>query len=213
VSSPGKLDSSVPQLAGRDLALIRGDRELFRDLNFDLAAGQLLLIEGPNGSGKTSLLRVIAGLVQAQDGTITWRGDDIARHRQAYHGELVWLGHRPGFKGDLTVAENLRAEAGLRRSSAEPGMPLLERLGIAALTGLPFRVLSAGQQRRIALARLLLADAALWLMDEPFTNLDAGGQTLVANLLQVHLAGGGTAVVATHHEMNIDVPVQRIRLS
>ncbi len=213
MSSPGKSDSSTPRLAGRDLALLRGDRALFRDLKFDLVSGQLLLIEGPNGSGKTSLLRVIAGLVQPEDGTITWRGGDIARHRQAYHGELVWLGHRPGFKGDLTVAENLRAEAGLRRTSAEPGMPVLDQLGIAALTELPFRVLSAGQQRRIALARLLLADAALWLLDEPFTNLDAGGQELVANLLQAHLAGGGAAVVATHHELNIDAPVQRIRLT
>ena len=213
MSSPGKSDSPTTQrLAGRDLALIRGDRALFRDLSFNVAAGQLLLIEGPNGSGKTSLLRVIAGLVQPEDGTITWRGDDIASHRQAYHGELVWLGHRPGFKGDLTVAENLRAEAGLRRAVA-PGMPVFERLGISALTGLPFRVLSAGQQRRIALARLLLADAALWLMDEPFTNLDAGGRTLVANLLQAHLAGGGTGVVATHHELNIDAAVHRIRLA
>ncbi len=213
MSSPGKSDSSTPQLAGRGLALIRGDRALFRDLEFDLAGGQLLLIEGPNGSGKTSLLRVIAGLVQPEDGTITWHGDDIAMHRQAYHGELVWLGHRPGFKGDLTVTENLRAEAGLRRTSAEPVMPVLEQLGIGALTELPFRVLSAGQQRRIALARLLLADAALWLLDEPFTNLDAGGQELVAHLLQAHLAGGGAAVVATHHELNIDAPLQRIRLT
>lgn len=213
MTSPGKVDSPPHRLAGRDLALVRGDRALFRDLNFDLVAGQLLLIEGPNGSGKTSLLRVIAGLVQPQDGTITWREADIAQHRQAYHDELVWLGHRPGFKGDLTVAENLRAEAGLRRTSTAPGMPVFERLGIATLTGLPFRVLSAGQQRRIALARLLLADAALWLMDEPFTNLDAGGQALVASLLQAHLAGGGSGVVATHHELNIDVPLQRIRLT
>ena len=213
MSSYGNTDSSVHRLAGRDLALIRGDRALFNGLSFELTAGQLLLIEGPNGSGKTSLLRVIAGLVQPEDGgTITWRGADIAQHRQAYHDELVWLGHRPGFKGDLTVAENLRAEAGLRRTTA-PGMPLFERLGIAALTGLPFRVLSAGQQRRIALARLLLADAALWLMDEPFTNLDAGGQTLVAKLLQAHLAGGGTAVVATHHDLDINAAVHRIRLT
>ncbi|MEX0977034.1 MAG: cytochrome c biogenesis heme-transporting ATPase CcmA [Woeseia sp.] len=212
MSSPGKSCIPAQRLAGRDLGLIRGERVLFRDLNFDLAAGQLLLIEGPNGSGKTSLLRVIVGLVQPQDGTITWRGADIAKQRQAYHDELVWLGHRLGFKGDLTVAENLRAEAGLRRMSAAPDLPVFEQLGIAALTGLPFRVLSAGQQRRVALARLLRVKAVLWLMDEPFTNLDAGGQALVTKLLQAHLAGGGTAVVATHHELNIDASVQRIRL-
>lgn len=210
---PDRSESTTQRLAGRGLALTRGDRALFRELDFDLAAGELLLIEGPNGSGKTSLLRVIAGLVQPQDGTIKWRGADIAEHRQAYHDELVWLGHRPGFKGDLTVAENLRAETGLRRTSAAPGMPVFERLGIADLTGLPFRVLSAGQQRRIALARLLIADAALWLLDEPFTNLDVGGQTLVAKLLQAHIAAGGTGIVATHHELNIDVPIQRIRLT
>jgi heme exporter protein A len=205
---------SVPtELRGHGLTLIRGDRALFCDLDFRVAAGELIVIEGANGSGKTSLLRVMAGLVQPQEGSVAWRGIDTARQRQAYHDELVWMGHRPGFKGDLTISENLRVEAGLRRTRRATTTTVLERLGLGSVCGLPFRVLSAGQQRRVALARMLLADAALWLMDEPFTNLDVSGQVLVTELLRGHLNDGRMAVVATHHELTIGTPLQRIRLT
>ncbi|HUD97475.1 MAG TPA: cytochrome c biogenesis heme-transporting ATPase CcmA [Woeseiaceae bacterium] len=207
------LESVPAELRGHGLTLIRGDRALFCDLDFRVAAGELLLIEGANGSGKTSLLRVIAGLVQPQKGSVAWRRFDATRHRQAYHDELVWMGHRPGFKGDLTMTENLRVEAGLRRTRRATTSTVLERLGLGSVSGLPFRVLSAGQQRRVALARMLLADATLWLMDEPFTNLDVSGQALVTELLRGHLNDGGMGVVATHHELTIGAPVQRIRLT
>jgi heme exporter protein A len=205
---------SVPaELRGHGLTLIRGDRALFCDLDFRVAAGELLLIEGANGSGKTSLLRVMAGLVQPQEGAVAWRGVDTARQRQAYHDELVWMGHRPGFKGDLTISENLRVEAGLRRTRRATTTTVLESLGLGSVGGLPFRVLSAGQQRRVALARMLIAGATLWLMDEPFTNLDASGQALVTELLRQHLNDGGMGVVATHHELTVGTPLQRIRLT
>lgn len=206
-------DQTIPLLRGRKLLLIRGDRLLFRDLDFDLAPGQLLQVEGANGSGKTSLLRLIAGLVPPLDGHIHWRNRDIARDRQSLHDELVWAGHRAGFKGDLTLGENLRFEAALRRRSPRELPATLDRLGLAPLVRLPFRVLSAGQQRRAALARLLLADASLWLLDEPLTNLDVEGQALVVELLSEHLAGSGLAVVASHRDLSLAAPVRRIRLS
>lgn len=200
-------------LTGRDLTLIRGDRVLFSQLAFDLGRGEMLQIEGPNGSGKTSLLRVIAGLTPPDEGVVCWRDRDIASRRQALHDEMVWAGHRPGFKGDLTLAENLRFESGLRRPGPRPYEETLERLGLAALEQLPFRVLSAGQQRRAALARLLLTDSPLWLLDEPLTNLDVAGQGMVAELLDTHLAAGGLAVAASHRDMALRSPVGRIRLS
>lgn len=212
IRRPGS-DSERAELRGRGLTLVRGDRALFCDLDFRVAAGELLLIEGANGSGKTSLLRVIAGLLLPEEGSVLWRDAKATRNRQAYHDELVWMGHRPGFKADLTIAENLRVEAGLRRTRGAATTTVLERLGLESVAGLPFRVLSAGQQRRVALARMLLAGATLWLMDEPFTNLDAAGQTLVIELLQAHLNGGGVGVVATHHPLAVAGPLQRIRLT
>ena len=156
---------------------------------------------------------MIAGLTPPQEGIVRWRDRDVSRKRQALHDDMVWAGHRPGFKGDLTLAENLRFEAGLRRHGVRPLNTTVKRLGLASLMGLPFRVLSAGQQRRATLARLLLTDAALWLLDEPLTNLDVVGQTLVAELLDAHLAGGGLAVVASHRDLDLSAAVNRLRLS
>jgi heme exporter protein A len=202
----------VAELSGQALTLIRGDRCLFHGLEFALKSGELLLVEGPNGSGKTTLLRAIAGLVDPDEGLVRWNGTDVKQDRQAFHANLVWMAHRPGFKGDLTVIENLRFEAGLRTMAMSAAGPHLARLGVATLTDMPFRVLSAGQQRRVALARLMLADAPLWLMDEPFTNLDADGQDLVIEVLQEHLRDGGMCVMATHQQVELGAAVQRIRL-
>ncbi len=200
-------------LTGRDLAVIRGERALFTGLGFALAAGELLAIEGPNGSGKTSLLRAIAGLIEPDDGDVRWRGDSVRRQRQAYHAELAWMGHRPGFKGDLTPVENLRFESGLRAAPPAATDAVFERLGLARLRRVPFRLLSAGQQRRLALARLALSGATLWLLDEPFTNLDAAGRDQVQALIGEHLAGGGLAIAASHQELIVDAPSRRIELS
>ena len=199
-------------LRGRELAVVRGDRALFTGIGFALRAGELLQLEGPNGSGKTSLLRAVAGLIPPDDGELWWRGEAVRRQRQAYHAELAWMGHRPGFKGDLTALENLRFEAGLRGSRRGAMEALLERLGLDRLCELPFRLLSAGQQRRFALARLVLSGATLWLLDEPFTNLDAQGRRQVQGLVGEHLAAGGLALAASHQELAVDAPMQRIAL-
>jgi heme exporter protein A len=202
----------VPELSGQALTLIRGERCLFQGLGFAVRSGELLLIEGPNGSGKTSLLRAVAGLIDPDEGAVCWNNTNVKQNRQSFHARLVWMAHRPGFKGDLTLIENLRFEAGLRSMNMSTAEHQLVRLGVASLVDLPFRALSAGQQRRVALARMVLTDAPLWLMDEPFTNLDAAGQGLVVDVLKEHLQEGGLCVMATHQQFDIDASVQRIRL-
>ncbi len=199
-------------LQGCGLAIVRGDRLLLDDLDFALAPGELLRVEGPNGSGKTSLLRVVAGLIEPDEGEVRWRGKPVRQQRQAYHAEVAWMGHRPGFKGDLTPPENLRFEAGLRAASRVTLETVFERLGLERLQRLPFRLLSAGQQRRVALARLVLSRARLWLLDEPFTNLDAAGREQVQELIAEHLAGGGLALAASHQELTVDAPTRRVEL-
>ncbi len=200
------------KLSGKDLCLLRGDRCLFTKLNFALNSGELLLVEGKNGSGKTSLLRAIAGLLEFETGEIDWRGQPILANHQVFRSDLVWLSHRVGFKGDLTLIENLSFETGLRATATELLQPSLERLGLTRLTKLPFRALSAGQQRRVALARMLMAKAPLWMMDEPFTNLDTGGQALVREVMAEHLAQDGLCVVASHQNIELDAPVRRVQL-
>lgn len=199
-------------LSGRDLCVLRGDRCLFQNVEFALEAGELLLIEGQNGSGKTSLLRAIAGLLDFEEGEVEWHGCSILANSQAFREQMVWLAHKVGFKADLTLVENLAFERGLRSSSTARVDEVLQRLDLKKLTRLPFRALSAGQQRRVALARMLLADAALWMMDEPFTNLDSCGQALVVELLAEHLGNGGLAVVASHQAVQLDAPIRRITL-
>ena len=200
------------KLSGKDLCLLRGDRCLFQNLDFALTSGELLLVEGKNGCGKTSLLRAIAGLLEFESGQVAWNGQPIMSDHQAFRSDLVWLSHRVGFKGDLTLVENLSFETGLRATSGELLQPALDRLGLTPLTGLPFRSLSAGQQRRVALARMLMARAPLWMMDEPFTNLDTGGQQLVRELIGEHLARNGLCVVASHQDIQLDAPIRKVQL-
>lgn len=200
-------------LSGNDLCLFRGERCLFKSINFALNTGELLIIEGPNGSGKTSLLRGIAGLLDFEHGNIMWNQKRTESSRQAFRGDLVWLSHKIGFKADLNLLENLRLEASLRKTHEDRLPEVLERLDLVALTELPVRALSAGQQRRIALARMLLATARIWMMDEPFTNLDKAGQALVSELLAEHLATGGACIVASHQPLSVDGQMSRITLS
>jgi len=200
-------------LTGRDLTLLRGDRCLFSSLNFALDAGELLVIEGANGSGKTSLLRGVAGLLDFETGSVTWAGKQVRDHYQDFRNDLVWLSHRVGFKADLNLVENLKFETGLRRSNQALFESVCDRLDIAHLTDLPMRSLSAGQQRRVALARMPLASARLWMMDEPFTNLDKAGRQIVEDLIGEHISQGGLCVVASHQSLSPGEHMHRLLLS
>jgi heme exporter protein A len=199
-------------LSGTNLSVLRGERCLFAGLNFTLSRGELMLVQGANGSGKTSLLRSIAGLIDLENGYISWQGIPTKQNRQLFSAEVVWMAHRVGFKDDLTLIENLRFENGLRSATFASIDSVLQRLGISQLRDLPLRALSAGQQRRVALARMLISNAQLWLMDEPFTNLDADGEALLIQLISDHMSKKGVCVLATHQDIDFEVPVHRIQL-
>jgi len=200
------------KLSADGLTLFRGERCLIKNLGFALNPGELLLLEGRNGSGKTSLLRAIAGLIELESGGIFWDGEPVQSNRQAFHGSLVWMAHRVGFKADLTLVENLKFESHLRAQSDEDLDEVLKRLDIDRLKRLPLRSLSAGQQRRVALARMLLSRVPLWLMDEPFTNLDREGRALVMKLTTEHLDRDGMCIMAAHQDIEIDGNVKKIVL-
>jgi heme exporter protein A len=187
------------------LHLWRGDRHLLRGLTFSLQSGQLLQLLWPNGTGKTSLLRCLAGFVHAEQGQISWNGTPVQKDRDAFNWELAYLGHESALKGDLTATENLRYACGLRaRHDGARLRATLEQTGQGQIDpALPVRSMSAGQKRRVALARLALWEARLWLLDEPVTNLDAAGQAVFAGLLGTHLAAGGLAIVATHRMIEL----------
>jgi len=189
-------------LSVQGLHLWRGDRHVLRGISFDLAPGVCALLTGRNGAGKTTLLRAIAGLLEPEEGRVSWRGSPARAARDAFHSELAYLGHEPALKGDLTGVENLRYSVGIRRAVTDPEIvAALARTGAAAFSDRLVRTLSAGQRRRIALAGVLLANATLWLLDEPTTNLDADGQQLVAELAAEQLARDGLIVAAVHHSL------------
>ncbi|HMN83268.1 MAG TPA: cytochrome c biogenesis heme-transporting ATPase CcmA [Burkholderiaceae bacterium] len=187
------------------LACAAGNRLLFEEAAFELAAGRWLMLTGPNGSGKTTLLRAIAGLVRPQAGSVSWHGRPVSLRTPEWHARLLYQGHLPAFKNELTVAENLALQASLDHPGAAPDAAALERLiggaGLSAQRDLLFARLSAGQRRRVALARLAASDRPLWLLDEPTTALDHDGQKLLGTLLSGHLQHGGVALVATHQPL------------
>lgn len=201
------------KLSADGLTLFRGERCLFQGLSFALNPGELLLLEGRNGTGKTSLMRAIAGLIEFEDGDVMWEGKPLRSNRHDFYGSLVWMQHRVGFKADLNLVENLKFESHLRAQSGEDFDQVCERLDIDRLKRLPLRALSAGQQRRVALARMLMSKVPLWLMDEPFTNLDREGRALVMDLTTEHLADGGMCIMAAHQDVEIGGNVTRITLT
>jgi heme exporter protein A len=199
-------------LEASELACSRGGRPLFRALSFRIESGELLRVAGENGSGKTTLLKLLAGLLTPDAGEVRWRGEPIRALREEYSRSLVYLGHAPAVKDDLTAAENLGIActlAGLQPSPQsirdaldEYGLPVGE---------VPVRKLSQGQRRRAALARLLLGERApLWLLDEPFAALDVAAARLTEEIVARHVARGGAVIYTTHQEANIGGTVLRV---
>ena len=178
----------------------RGDRLLFSGLDFGVDAGTLLHVRGRNGSGKTTLLRTLCGLYRQDSGEVSWRGQPIRRLAEDYRRELLYFGHLNGIKGDLTGAENLAISATLDEDEADTASvwSALARIGLAGFEDLPTRMLSQGQKKRVALARLILSRAPLWVLDEPFTALDVDAVDLLQGLIAEHVAAGGMTVLTTH---------------
>ncbi|HEY2683254.1 MAG TPA: cytochrome c biogenesis heme-transporting ATPase CcmA [Steroidobacteraceae bacterium] len=185
----------------------RGERHVLKGISASLGAGELLHVSGPNGAGKSTLLRVATGLLRPEQGDVRWAGQDIHRNRAQFQCALAYASHEPALKNDLTALENLKFSVGLRRMVDAPMLrDYLSTTGVAACADLPVRVLSAGQRRRVALSRVLALNAPLWLLDEPFTNLDAEGSVLVSRLLEKHVNGGGLAMVVAHHDLKVSCP-------
>jgi len=191
----------------------RGDRHVLKGVSLSIDPSEALHISGRNGSGKTTLLRVACGLLRPEQGRVSWRGQSISQVRSDYHQSLAYASHEPALKGDLTALENLRFMIGLkRRTNTAELTSCLERTGVAACADLPVRVLSAGQRRRVAMARVLGLRAPLWLLDEPFTNLDAAGADIFAGLIGEHVSGGGMAIVVAHHALELPSAARRLEL-
>jgi heme exporter protein A len=215
----------IASLTAENLACARGERTLFTSLNFRVSAGQALAVEGANGAGKTSLLRLVAGFLAPAGGRIAVKTESGDSDDAEERGKLVgWLGHQDGLKPQLTVREQLDFYAALYRSPLRPSHLIgataispanashagevdlvshLEQVGLARQADLPCRYLSAGQKRRLALARLLASQRPLWLLDEPFAALDAAGQALVAQLMARHCSAGGILIAATHGPLGL----------
>ena len=202
------------RFSGTELVCLRGERLLFAGLDFTLASGELLLLLGANGSGKSSLLRLMAGLLPPLSGRLAWDDQPVARDREAHRARLGFLGHLDAIKPSLTVREHLAWHAALGETAPAPAAldDALARLGIAHLAELPGRQLSAGQRRRVALARLPLRPAQLWLLDEPTVGLDEDGVGRFRSMIERHCRAGGMAVIATHIALGLDaVPAQALR--
>ena len=180
----------------------RGERHVLKGVSIEVLPGELLHVTGPNGTGKTTLLRVVTGLLRPESGAVSWQGAAIVATRSSYQQALAYASHEPALKSDLTALENLRFMVGLRRRTTQRELlASLERTGVAGCADLPARNLSAGQRRRVAMARVLACRAPLWLLDEPYANLDTAGSSVLSQLLEEHVAAGGLALVVAHHEL------------
>ena len=188
-----------------NLACSRGDHRLFSGLNFQLDLGQIMQVQGVNGSGKTSLLRSLCGFLMPDEGDIVWRGERIRDLDEEYYAELLYLGHLNAIKDELSALENLLISAGLSGVELEgkEAMAALRRMGLRGREMLPTKVLSQGQRRRVALARLLVSDAKLWILDEPLTALDVGAVELIQELIAEHLARQGMVIFTTHQPLHV----------
>ncbi len=202
-------------LIAQDLACLRGDRLLFKEIGFTLNASGLMYVLGENGSGKSSLLRIVCGLLSPELGVITWQGQCIKQSSEEYLCNLTYIGHLNGLKDDLTAMENLQISARLAGGYVDDQAALeaLTAIGIARCAKLPVGVLSQGQKRRVALARLWLSHAPLWVLDEPFAALDTASVLILAARISLHIARGGMTIITTHQDVVINAQTtQTLRL-
>jgi len=199
-----------------NLACSRGDQRLFSGLSFVLHPGQIMQVQGENGSGKTTLLRTLCGFVSADEGYVAWNGAQVASLGDAFHAQILYLGHLNAIKDDLSALENLKISAAFSGITLQDATvkSALRRLGLKGRELLPCKVLSQGQRRRVALARLLVSDARLWILDEPLAALDVRAVALIQELIAEHLSSGGMAIFTTHQPLQIDsMTVRTLALS
>lgn len=195
-------------ITAQNVVGVRGERMLFERLNFSCVNGSVLYLQGANGTGKTTLLRMICGLTQPYAGTINWCGENIQSLAEEYYKNVLYIGHLPGIKEDLTALENLQFTLALSGTPFElsQAAEVLNMLGLARGLNLPTRMLSQGQRRRVALARLWLQDLPLWVLDEPFTALDVAATALLKQKIESFANTGGMVIMTTHQEVSIDAP-------
>jgi heme exporter protein A len=201
--------SSSVLLQTRDLSCMRNDRLLFEHLDIGLEAGQMLVVEGPNGCGKTSLLRILTGLRLADGGEVLWRGEPIDRLAGDYFEQVNYVGHHDGVKHELSCLENLRLARAMGVPSQLELDDVLDQVNLYAYGETEAGSLSAGQKRRLALARLIATDAMLWILDEPFTSLDKASMALFSGMFEQHLQQRGVIVMTSHHD--ISLPTQALQ--
>ncbi|NMM40212.1 cytochrome c biogenesis heme-transporting ATPase CcmA [Pseudoalteromonas arctica] len=186
----------------KSVTCIKQERCLFADLNFSLKSGQIMQLAGPNGAGKTSLLRIIAGFSTPDEGLVMWQGESIAKNYDEFARQLLFIGHKTGVNSQLSAIENLRFWLRIQGYNTDQDLySLLAKIGLVGLEDVPVRTLSAGQQRRVALIRLWLNDAKLWVLDEPFTALDKAGVAFLQQRFLAHLEQGGAILLTTHQDL------------
>ena len=204
---------AAPLLRAQSLFCERDDRVLFSALDFALHAGDLMQVQGSNGSGKTTLLRILCGLNASYEGELYWRGVPIDEDREGFLASLLYLGHRVGVNKILTARENLRWSCALHSPVTDADIEAaLARVGLTGYADVICRNMSAGQQQRVSLARLLLSPATLWVLDEPFTTLDVHGVKTLESLLAEHVQAGGAVLVTTHHPLAVPCTLRRLNL-
>ena len=198
-----------------DLSCVRDERTLFSGLSFTIEPGEMVQIEGRNGAGKTSLLRILAGLSSPEAGEVRWQGVNTRRQRDVFHQQLLYLGHQPGVKSVLTAYENLAFYQSVNgTASADAIYQALENVGLLGYEDVTVAQMSAGQQRRVALARLWLSDAPLWILDEPLTAIDKQGVSTLIELFEQHAQRGGMVLLTTHQDLQgVNRDVRKIRLT